>query len=141
MQSIILTGVAGSSQPRVSKTLSRGNMPQGYKIYPVTFFVFLTLMDRPGYATFGLLLAAAVCYISVRRKAKRAPFPPGPTPKFLIGNMLDMPVKYAAEEYMQWNERYGGTSLGKSVHVPSALTSRFEGMYFMQARWALASLY
>ena len=32
--------------------------------------------------------------------------PPGPPPKFLVGNTLDIPLRYRAEEFMRWGKRY-----------------------------------
>jgi len=70
-------------------------------------------MDYSAYVAYGGLLAASVCFFLLQRgrKGEGAPFPPGPRRKLLIGNMLDIPIKYAAEEYIKWNERYGGMSL------------------------------
>ncbi|KAH9475493.1 Cytochrome P450 monooxygenase COX2 [Psilocybe cubensis] len=37
---------------------------------------------------------------------KRAPYPPGPKPLPLIGNMLDFPSSSLAQEYVEWGKKY-----------------------------------
>lgn len=39
-------------------------------------------------------------------RSKRSPFPPGPKPRFLVGNMYDIPTDNAAYHYMEWGKRY-----------------------------------
>ncbi|KAF4621053.1 hypothetical protein D9613_001191 [Agrocybe pediades] len=53
-----------------------------------------------------LLLWGAI--IALRRVVKNShpPYPPGPKPKFLIGNALDIPVEGASEIYMEWGRKY-----------------------------------
>ncbi|KAK7061235.1 cytochrome P450 [Favolaschia claudopus] len=50
-----------------------------------------------------LLLVAAVSFL---RKPK-APFPPGPKPKPLIGNLFDVPTSLAWFTYTKWRKQYG----------------------------------
>lgn len=35
------------------------------------------------------------------------PFPPGPTPRFLTGNLNDIPSKQSWLTYTEWKRRYG----------------------------------
>lgn len=39
--------------------------------------------------------------------ARHGPYPPGPKPKPLIGNMFDFPIEEASEVYMEWGKKYG----------------------------------
>ncbi|KAH9478383.1 Cytochrome P450 monooxygenase COX2 [Psilocybe cubensis] len=42
----------------------------------------------------------------VNRIVHRAPYPPGPPPKPLVGNIFDLPVKVPAERYIEWSKKY-----------------------------------
>lgn len=42
---------------------------------------------------------------------RNGPYPPGPKPKPLIGNMLDFPIEEASEVYMEWERKYGSMSI------------------------------
>lgn len=53
-----------------------------------------------------LVLIAKLCKDSFAKHAKRAPYPPGPNPKPIIGNMFDFPVKDAPQEYVEWGKKY-----------------------------------
>ncbi|KAF8158888.1 cytochrome P450 [Mycena galopus ATCC 62051] len=37
----------------------------------------------------------------------RPPFPPGPKPKFIMGNLHDMPTKFPWLTYTEWRKQYG----------------------------------
>ncbi|KAF7348400.1 Cytochrome P450 [Mycena sanguinolenta] len=41
------------------------------------------------------------------RTTIRLPFPPGPKPRFLLGNLLDMPHKMPWITYTEWGKQYG----------------------------------
>lgn len=45
---------------------------------------------------------------SVNRQ--NVPYPPGPKPKPVIGNALDIPTSNAHEVYLEWGKRYQSTS-------------------------------
>ncbi|KAF7365087.1 Cytochrome p450 [Mycena venus] len=38
---------------------------------------------------------------------RHLPFPPGPSPQFLIGNLRDLPKKHPRVTYTEWGARYG----------------------------------
>lgn len=40
------------------------------------------------------------------KNLKNGPYAPGPKPKPLIGNMLDMPSKDSAQVFIQWGKKY-----------------------------------
>ncbi|KAF8953632.1 hypothetical protein BDZ97DRAFT_1608491, partial [Flammula alnicola] len=63
--------------------------------------------------------------------ANRAPFPPGPKPKVLIGNMLDFPYRDASIHYVEWGKKYNSdilhaSSLGNHFVVLNSLTDAEE---------------
>jgi len=56
------------------------------------------------------------------RLRKQRVYPPGPKPRFLIGNLLDLPTTNAAEVYMEWGKKYN--SAGPWLHLSLQLTRR-----------------
>jgi hypothetical protein len=48
-------------------------------------------------------LAAVLALIS--RKKSRLPYPPGPPPKPLIRNALDVPIDLPWVKYLEWSKR------------------------------------
>jgi hypothetical protein len=60
----------------------------------------------------GLLALLVTLFVSnfflIRWQRKRTiPFPPGPEPRFLIGNLKDIPTKQPWVTYTEWGARYG----------------------------------
>jgi len=51
------------------------------------------------------------------RRRKDAPYPPGPSPKPLIGNILDFPLVKVPETYLEWGKKYNS----ESIREPSKL--------------------
>uniref|UniRef100_A0A8H8CI81 Cytochrome P450 n=1 Tax=Psilocybe cubensis TaxID=181762 RepID=A0A8H8CI81_PSICU len=84
-------------------------------------------------AVSALTLAVATLLISwAKRKLletiyrKRHPYPPGPKPMPLIGNMLDFPAQHAAKVYLEWEKTYNSPllhaeALGTHVLVINSL--------------------
>ena len=76
-------------------------MPQAPSSYSV---VMLSLL-------LALLLGIAVLAVYRRRfsptNPKRLPFPPGPKPHPLLGNVLDMPKTYYWLTFADWAKQYG----------------------------------
>ncbi|KAF4620344.1 hypothetical protein D9613_001208 [Agrocybe pediades] len=60
------------------------------------------------------------------RRRSSAPYPPGPIPKPLIGNVLDFPLVNAPEKYLEWGQKYNSDLLhaevfGKHIIVINSL--------------------
>ena len=53
-----------------------------------------------------LLLVAALHWALTRPKRSEYPYPPGPKPKFLLGNLLDIPARNMSKVYVEWGKRY-----------------------------------
>ena len=56
------------------------------------------------------LLALCVQFSQRSRRAQRKT-PPGPPPRFLVGNLFDIPSTGQAEEYIKWGEKYNSECL------------------------------
>ncbi|GJJ10296.1 hypothetical protein Clacol_004522 [Clathrus columnatus] len=70
------------------------------------------------YALPGLALVLFLLYkaVSIKHLRQPAPFPPGPEPLPVLGNILDMPKTQPWKTFSQWGKEYGGivhaTALG-----------------------------
>ena len=53
-----------------------------------------------------LLLVAALHWALTRPKRSEYPYPPGPKPKSLLGNLLDIPARNMSKVYVEWGKRY-----------------------------------
>ncbi|KAJ6622792.1 cytochrome P450 [Mycena sp. CBHHK59/15] len=53
------------------------------------------------------------------------PFPPGPTPRFVIGNLRDIPAKYPWLTFTEWGRRYGdivhARALGQHIIIVNSV--------------------
>jgi hypothetical protein len=47
-------------------------------------------------------------YVMLRKQQR--PYPPGPTPKPIIGNFFDLPTKDLANVYLEWERKYNSES-------------------------------
>ena len=56
------------------------------------------------------LVVAAFLYRYSKGKHRRLPYPPGPKPRFLIGNALDIPLTNAGQVYAEWGRRFNSES-------------------------------
>jgi len=81
------------------------------------FFV-LALPDLSAFslALLVLLVTANLAYRMLKRNA-RLQYPPGPKPKFLIGNALDFPKSDSARVFAEWGKNYN------SAICPSMIAS------------------
>ncbi|KAF8885935.1 cytochrome P450 [Infundibulicybe gibba] len=87
-------------------------------------------------ASYGLsllinILLAGYIYKCFRRPKRSHPFPPGPKPKPIVGNALDIPAKNAWITYSQWAEKYRSDilhveALGQHIIVLSSLEDATE---------------
>ena len=53
-----------------------------------------------------VVLVALLLREYVTSRKRRRPYPPGPKPKPIIGNVLDLPTKDAANVYVEWGKKY-----------------------------------
>lgn len=51
-------------------------------------------------------LLAAHSYKLLRGKRTEPPYPPGPVPKPILGNVFDIPLKKAWKKYMEWSKKF-----------------------------------
>lgn len=61
----------------------------------------------------GTLAVVAVCLGYLLREklfSKPYPYPPGPKPLPVLGNILDMPSSYQHLKFTEWSERWGLSS-------------------------------
>ncbi|KAF9050229.1 cytochrome P450 [Panaeolus papilionaceus] len=71
------------------------------------------MMDRP-LTVLVSLTGAVVVAASIKvltSKDERHLFPPGPKPRFLIGNLLDIPLKDASSIYWKWSKYFNSSLL------------------------------
>ena len=64
---------------------------------------------------FGFALALAF----IRLKRPQLPYPPGPPPKPLIGNALDIPSKTPWITYRNWTKEFNSTFVFLSARKPT----------------------
>ncbi|KAF7348380.1 hypothetical protein MSAN_01792000 [Mycena sanguinolenta] len=60
----------------------------------------------PAFAVSAILLAV-VGLLQRCKATSRLPFPPGPKPKFLVGNLFDIPTETPWITYAEWGKQYG----------------------------------
>ncbi|KAF7348396.1 O-methylsterigmatocystin oxidoreductase [Mycena sanguinolenta] len=53
------------------------------------------------------VLLAVVGVLKRWKAMSRLPFPPGPKPKLLVGNLFDMPTEMPWITYTEWGKQYG----------------------------------
>ncbi|KAF7323866.1 O-methylsterigmatocystin oxidoreductase [Mycena kentingensis (nom. inval.)] len=90
-------------------------------------------------AALGLTGVAIKALATWRSSTRGLPYPPGPKPKFLIGNMLDIPQTLPWLTYADWAKQYGDimhiTILGahiiviNSVEVATEILDKRSGNY------------
>ncbi|KAF8880404.1 cytochrome P450 [Infundibulicybe gibba] len=73
------------------------------------------------------------CYLQSTNNHSRPPLPPGPKPKLLIGNALDIPTRAAWLTYTKWAETYGSDilhveALGQHIIILNSREGAIETM-------------
>ena len=58
-------------------------------------------------AIFAVFTLYRHLYLGSKHNIKRLPYPPGPKPLPVIGNLLDMPTGYDWLTYAEWAKKYG----------------------------------
>ncbi|KAH7909414.1 cytochrome P450 [Hygrophoropsis aurantiaca] len=92
------------------------------------------MAPKPFFAGFAALFALITLYVIRRRKQRtRLPYPPGPKPLPLIGNLRDIPLQNESATYNKWAQQYGdlvyANVLGRGllfVNTPQIATDLFE---------------
>ncbi|KAK7048439.1 O-methylsterigmatocystin oxidoreductase [Favolaschia claudopus] len=78
----------------------------------------------------SLVVIVALLLLRGWNRTYRLPFPPGPEPRFLIGNLLDIPATYPWKTYAEWGKKYGDVihieSFGNHVLVINSLQAAIE---------------
>jgi hypothetical protein len=68
------------------------------------------ILALPHLSSFSLVLllivTAKLAYDLLKRNARSLRYPPGPKPKFLIGNALDFPKGDAGRVFAEWGKKY-----------------------------------
>ncbi|KAF9045269.1 cytochrome P450 [Panaeolus papilionaceus] len=59
----------------------------------------------------ALALACIVLVMKYVLKKKEGPLPPGPKPRFLIGNALDIPFVHPQERYLEWSKKLNSSMI------------------------------
>ncbi|KAI0264159.1 cytochrome P450 [Gloeopeniophorella convolvens] len=90
---------------------------------------------------FALLLCLVVVQaIRDRRRRQGLPYPPGPSPLPLIGNMLDIPKKFSWLTYAEMGKKYGDVlSLRAFGHMVVVLNSAKAAKELLEKRGAIYS--
>lgn len=89
-------------------------------------------MFYPPLVAVDVVFALLALYLIVRflQKDRTLPFPPGPKPLPLIGNLLDMPSTYQWVTFADWHDRYGDISsvtvLGQRIVILNSLDAAVE---------------
>ncbi|KAJ7644020.1 cytochrome P450 [Roridomyces roridus] len=66
------------------------------------------MRNAMAFLLFLAALSTLILLTSVRlRRYARLPYPPGPRPRFLIGNLRDIPVHLPWLTYTEWGKKYG----------------------------------
>jgi cytochrome P450 len=78
-----------------------------------------------------LILAVAAAVLGFKFYKKRiaspkAPYPPGPPGEFLIGNLRQVPHKYAWSTFTEWGRKYGPLTYLEAAHKPLLIINRHE---------------
>ncbi|KAF7348419.1 hypothetical protein MSAN_01796100 [Mycena sanguinolenta] len=53
------------------------------------------------------ILLAVIGLLQRQKATSRLPFPPGPKPRFLVGNLFDIPTEMPWITYTEWGKQYG----------------------------------
>jgi hypothetical protein len=53
------------------------------------------------------LAAIGFALVQGPKKSQGAPLPPGPPPRFLIGNLLQFPRDHYNDKFCEWHKLYG----------------------------------
>lgn len=83
--------------------------PQGHQLIWKMSLLYSTTLNLLG----ALVVICVLLHIRTKRRLRRIanphnlPFPPGPLPLPIIGNLWDIPKEQESATYFEWAERYG----------------------------------
>jgi hypothetical protein len=72
---------------------------------PCVMVYELSVLPSFFFVAFISILATKLAYNLLKRNARPLQYPPGPKPKFLIGNALDFP-KDVGQVFAEWGKKY-----------------------------------
>ena len=78
-----------------------------YRVMSFSLLALPDLLSLP--PLFFLIVAAKLAYNFLKGNVKSLSYPPGPKPKFLIGNALDFPKGDAGRVFADWGKKYNST--------------------------------
>lgn len=71
-------------------------------------------------------LCAAALALWRHRRRNALPYPPGPPPRWLIGNLTDMPSSFAWERFSEWGAKYGEITYVNILGKPTVILNSLE---------------
>ncbi|KAJ7935552.1 cytochrome P450 [Mycena leptocephala] len=86
---------------------------------------------RSSLALFALIIALLKCFSKrLWQRSSNLPFPPGPPPRPVIGNALELPTKLAWLTYKEWGVKYGdlvhASALGQHIIIINSVKTAYE---------------
>ncbi|KJA21678.1 hypothetical protein HYPSUDRAFT_688337 [Hypholoma sublateritium FD-334 SS-4] len=75
---------------------------------PDLLYLSLAYLFKPATLVSIWLIALGWALLHSRSSSRQLPYPPGPAARNMIaGNVLDLPVRFAWNEYIEWGKKYG----------------------------------
>ena len=70
----------------------------------------------------AFVFVSTLALLFLRQTHQRYPYPPGPPPKPLIGNALDVPSEKPCTKYLNWSREFNSVFTYFSTHVSIQVT-------------------
>ncbi|KAJ7935572.1 cytochrome P450 [Mycena leptocephala] len=86
---------------------------------------------RSSLALFALIIILLKCFSKrLWQRSSNLPFPPGPSPRPIIGNARELPTKHPWLTYQEWGLKYGdlvhASALGQHIIIINSVKTAFE---------------